>query len=237
VASLGQTLTSYIKHELNYGVSQFFARFSAIEIVRFFLHGLFGVFPVALFPRLASSLGVFGALVSVILAGLLLYVIPVDRFSSGFRYYTDGFNEELMRLTHFQGPKDSGLVRQIYDVFFFRDLPEAIRYRIQFNVSVYYLYSRIALAGLFYVALFIALASGLAFPPAAQFLTNEFGDGTYLLMSKFILLITLEFTVAFFSWRYANRTIRMTANVEMAASRVYYGSLKEIFDKYSEHSA
>ncbi len=215
-------------------MSEFVGRFSSVEIVRFFLGGLFGVFPLALFPNLTSALGVFGAVTAVILAGLLLYVMPVDRFSDGFRYYSEGFNKELVTMT---GVKDdgSGLVRQIYDLFFFRELPEALRYRIQFSVSVYYLYSRIAFAGLCYTVLFLGLGVGLAIPPISSFLSGQLGEEPVVLALEFLLLIILESVTAYYGWKYAEKTIRATTNVELAACRVHSDALEAIFRSYSAH--
>jgi len=215
-------------------MSEFVSRFSSVEIIRFFLGGLFGVFPLALFPTLTSALGVFGAITAVILAGLLLYVMPADRFSSGFRYYSEGFNKELVGMT---GLKDdgTGFVRQVYDLFFFRELPDALRYRIQFSVSVYYLYSRIAFAGLCYAVLFVALGLGLTIPATNHFLSSQLGDTPIVLALKFLFLIALESVTAYYSWKYANKTIRATTNVELAACRVYHDSLKELFDKFSSY--
>jgi hypothetical protein len=209
-------------------VSQALGRFSAIEITRFFLHGLFVVFPLTLFPVISSGVGLPGLAAIVIFAGLLMYVLPVDRFSKSFQLYSSGFDENLRKLMWGDDQKMSKYSRSVYDALFYDKLPEPLRYRIHFLVSLYYLYSRIAAAGLIYTIVFGGLFASSLSPTIANLLSGLLGESVGVLALKFAILAVIEGATVFYGWSYANKVIDSVTRLETVVSMKYAQELQAI---------
>ena len=222
------TFQDYINGGESLGVSQILGRFSAIEITRFFLHGLFVVFPLTLFPIISDAIGLPGLVAVVIFAGLLMYVLPVDRFSNSFKLYSSGFDENLRKLIWGDDDKMSQYSRSVYDVLFYDKLPEPLRYRIHFLVSLYYLYSRIAVAGLFYAIVFAGLFVSSFVPNLATNISSLFGEAMTVAMLKFGILAVIEGVTVVYSWSYANKVIDSVTRLETVVSRFYAKELQDV---------
>jgi hypothetical protein len=155
-----------------------------------------------------------------------MYVLPVDRFSQSFRRYSSGFDDNLRKLMWGDEQKFASYSRSVYDSIFYDKLAEPLRYRIHFLVSLYYLYSRVAAAGLFYSIGSAALLVCEVVPSTSNALTNFFVETQTVLEIKFLALAILEGGIALSSWRYANKTIDSVTNLETVLSRIYASELK-----------
>jgi hypothetical protein len=209
-------------------MSQAFGRFNAIEITRFFLHGLFVVFPLTLFPVIPSGIGLPGLTAIVIFAGLFMYVLPVDRFSKSFELYSSGFDENLTKLMWGDDKRMAKYSRSVYDALFYDKLSEPLRNRIHFLVSLYYLYSRIAAVGLIYAIVFGGLFASSLSPTFATLLSGLLAEPVDVLALKFVILAIIEGATVFYGWSYANKVIDSVTRLETVVSMKYAQELQAI---------
>lgn len=137
-------------------MSEIFQNFSAIEILRLFLHGLFFVFPLVVFPNFSSQLNIISLTTLIVVSGLILYAAPIDFFFPIFKnHYKKEINSMINELSKeaLKDMKYSIDPRSLYDIFYYDKLSRPLRYRIHYMVSLYYFYSRTFFASLFYVVI------------------------------------------------------------------------------------
>ena len=198
-------------------MSEIFQNFSAIEILRLFLHGLFFVFPLVVFPNFSSQLNIINLTTLIVVSGLILYAAPIDFFFPIFKQkYKKEINlmiNEVSKdlLKDIKYPVDP---RSLYDIFYYDKLSRPLRYRIHYMVSLYYFYSRTFFASLFYIVLL-----PLIWLIKSVNVTSLF-ELKMILMNIFdsdikIILITLIFAIiTIFSYFKARNVLIETINLE-----------------------
>jgi hypothetical protein len=190
------------------------------------LHGVFALYPIAFFPEILYAISPTGIVLFAIVAGMILYAVPVDSLIPSYKkYYIKGLNDHLISILGLRGFKD---VRSLYDVFFYEKLSEVIRYRIHWLVSLYYFYSRTCLVSLvqgtiFSLTFFLTLTPH---PPSSAGIIP--GVSNPDLFARSILILSLSYGIAIVAFRQSGRGIREVASLEMALVNYHNDDIREI---------
>jgi hypothetical protein len=202
-------------------------RFTAVDILRLFLHGIFAIYPIAFFPEITNSIGSAGIVIFGIVAGLILYAVPVEKFVPNYRrFYIRELNDHILSVL---GRKSEN-VRDIYDVFFYEKLNAVARYRIHFQVSLYYFYSRTWFVSLLHAIIFTAASFYLLIPPSpSNIVTIVLGESAGVLLEKSILLVLLSYSVAFVAFRQSSNVIKQVSFFVKALVDYHQEEIRKIF--------
>jgi len=213
-------------------MSEIFERFTSIEILRLFLHGLFFVFPLTLFPRLAGTLGSVGFITLVVFSGAILYASPVDAAFRVFRDYKAGIDNFIEKTVGIDRSKLKCDFRSLYDIVFYQRLGPALRTRIHFMVSLYYFYSRTFAACVFYLVFsvcWLILLSGFI-SSTVSWLPGLLEEDVTSLNAKLSIIVIFAACTSAFSFVYARNTLRSVVSLETAVIITYREDLKKIAD-------
>jgi len=210
---------------------EIFERFTSIEILRLFLHGLFFVFPLTLFPRFVGTLGSVGFITLVVFSGAVLYASPVDAAFRVFRRdYKAGIDNFIEKIVGIDRSKLKCDFRSLYDIVFYRRLGSALRTRIHFMVSLYYFYSRTFAACAFYLVFSfccLLLLSGFI-SGTVSWLPSLLKEDIASLNAKLWMIVIFTACTSAFSFVYARNTLRSVVSLENAVIIVYKEDLKKI---------
>lgn len=201
-------------------------RFTAVDILRLFLHGIFAIYPIAFFPEIVNSIGPAGIVIFGIVAGLILYAVPVEKLVPNFqKYYIKGLNKHILSILG----REVENVRALYDVFFYEKLNHVARYRIHYQVSLYYFYSRTWFVSLVHAITFIAAAFYLAIPRPPSSVLNTFpNEGVTILLDKSIVLVVLSCVVAILAFLQSGKVIREVSSFEKTLVDYHQEEIREI---------
>ena len=201
-------------------------RFSAVDILRFFLHGTFALYPIAFFPEIINSIGPAGIVIFGIVAGMFLYAVPIDLLVPSYRrYYDRELNEHIQSIV---GRKLDN-VRSVYDVFFYEKLNPDARYRVHFQVSLYYFYSRTWFVSLLHAIIFIPASFYLAIPRPPSSVLNTFPDeGWAVLLDKSIVLVVLSCVIAIVAFLQSSNVIKRVSSFEKALVNYHQKEIRDI---------
>jgi hypothetical protein len=194
--------------------------------VRLFLHGIFTVYPLAFFPEIFNLITPTGIVLFAIVAGMILYAVPVDNVIPSYKkYYITGLNSHLMNTVGLENFPD---IRSMYDIFFYEKLSPVIRYRIHWLVSLYYFYSRtflvsLAQGSLFSITLLLSISPHPSFGP--DILP---GVSNSDLLTRSVILLVVSFGIALVAFRQSGKGIREVANLEKALVDYHKDQIQEI---------
>jgi hypothetical protein len=180
----------------------------------------------AFFPEVFNGISPTGIVLFAIVAGMILYAVPVDSLIPSYKkYYVKGLNDHLISILGLSSLKD---VRSLYDVFFYERLSEVIRYRIHWLVSLYYFYSRTCLVSLvqgviFSLTFFLTLTPHL---PSSAGIIRGVSDPD--LFARSILLLLLSYGIAIVAFRQSGRGIREVASLEIALVNYHKEDIRAI---------
>jgi hypothetical protein len=206
--------------------SSVIGRFSAVDILRLFLHGIFAIYPIAFFPEITNSIGPTGIVVFAIVAGLILHAVPLDASIPNYRkYYIEELNDHVLSVIG----REIDNVRYVYDVFFYEILTPVVRYRVHFQVSLYYFYSRTWFVSLIHAIIFTAASFYLVVPPpSSNAVTIVPGETAGVLLEKSILLVILSYSVALVAFRQSSGVIKHVSLFEKALVDYHQNDIRGI---------
>lgn len=152
--------------------------------------------------------------------------MPVEKFVPNYRkYYIQDLNNHILSVL---GQKVEN-VRDLYDVFFYEKLNQVARYRIHFQVSLYYFYSRTWFVSLLHAVIFTAASFYLLIPvPPSNIVTIVPGESAGVLLEKSILLVLLSYSVAFVAFRQSSNVIKQVSFFEKALVDYHQEEIREI---------
>ena len=201
-------------------------RFSAVDILRFFLHGTFALYPIAFFPEIIDAIGPARVVIFGIVAGMFLYAVPIDLLVPSYRrYYDRELNEHVESIV---GRKLDN-VRSLYDVFFYEKLTPDVRYRVHFQVSLYYFYSRTCFVSLLHAIIFALASLYLVIPRPPSSVLNTFpNEGWMVLLDKSIVLVVLSCVIAIVAFLQSSNVIKRVSFFEKALVDYHSKEIREI---------
>lgn len=210
-------------------MSDLLNKFNSIEILRFFLHGLFVVFPISIFPNIVNSIGPIGFTFLIIFSGIILYSIPIDNF---IPFYKKKYIEEINKIIKNICDKKIENPRALYDLYFYNEMGDNLRYRIHFYVSLYYLYSRIFISVILYSVLFIIILLCYFFEVKTSIfgVLFELNPFPYKLIS--ILILCLVSIIL--SFNAANNIIKLISELEITNIKCNSNKIIELFNNYNK---
>jgi len=157
---------------------------------------------------------------------MFLYAIPVDLLVPSYRrYYLRELNGHIQSIV---GRKVDD-VRSLYDVFFYEKLNPDARYRVHFQVSLYYFYSRTWFASLLHAIIFTAASFYLLIPRPPSSVLNTFPDeGWRVLLDKSIALVALSCVIAIVAFLQSSNVIRRVSSFEEALVSYHQDEIRSI---------
>jgi hypothetical protein len=157
---------------------------------------------------------------------MFLYAVPIDLLVPSYRkYYVKELNEHLQSIV----PRKLDDVRPLYDVFFYEKLNPDARYRVHFQVSLYYFYSRTWFVSLVHAFMFILASFYLALPrPPSSALSTFPAEGWAVLLDKSIVLVILSGVIAIVAFLQSSNIIRRVSAFEKALVDYHQEEIREI---------
>ncbi len=161
-----------------------------------------------------------------IVAGMFLYAVPIDLIVPSYRrYYVRELNEHIQSIV---GRKIDD-TRSLYDVFFYEKLNPDARYRVHFQVSLYYFYSRTWFASLLHAAIFTAASLYLVIPRPPSSVLNTFpNEGWIVLLDKSIALVVLSCVIAIVAFLQSSNVIKRVSSFEEALVSYHHDEIRNI---------
>jgi len=161
-----------------------------------------------------------------IVAGLILYAVPLDASIPNYRkYYIKELNDHVLSILG----REIDNVRYVYDVFFYEVLSPVVRYRVHFQVSLYYFYSRTWFVSLIHAFIFTAASLYLLIPPpTSNAVTIVPGETAGVLLEKSILLVILSYSVALVAFRQSSGVIKHVSYFEKALVDYHQNDIRSI---------
>jgi hypothetical protein len=114
-------------------------------------------------------------------------------------------------------------------VFFYEKLNPDARYRVHFQVSLYYFYSRTWFVSLLHAIIFTLAALYLAIPRPPSSVLNTFpNEGVAVLLEKSIALVLLSYLVTFVAFLQSGKVIKQVSFFEKALVSYHQNEIRSI---------